>query len=96
MSLVLSGKQISKVLTPSHRSRNPYKTKAYHSEVDETLFGSPSRYCQQKETPRVLPEEVTWDPPWVTSPTKTGAPLLWTPFDSKGDLGFNHFKCNLF
>ena len=73
----------SRLGTPN-RKRSSYRTRSYNSNVDETLFGSPARFNAQKDTPRVNPEDVTWDPPWVTSPQKNGAPLLWTPYDSKG------------
>lgn len=73
----LSGEQIK---TPSPKKNN-YRVKSYSSEVDETLFGTPTRYVQQKETKR-MSDEKEWDPPWATGPSKKGAPLLWTPFTS--------------
>lgn len=69
--------------TPN-RKRNTYRTRSYSSDIDETLFGSPSRFMAQKETLRINPDDVSWDPPWVTSPRKSGAPLLWTPYDGNG------------
>ena len=76
--MTLIGKQLT---TPPHKQK-AYRTKAYVSEVDETLFGTPSRFTQQVDTKR-LSNEKEWDPPWVTSPTKKGAPLLWTPFSTQ-------------
>ena len=73
--LNLTGKQMK----TSPNKKNLYRTKAYSSQVDETLFGTPSRFTQQIETKR-MSDDKEWDPPWVTSPTKKGAPLLWTPF----------------
>ena len=73
--LTLIGKQLN---TSPHKHKT-YRTKAYSSEVDETLFGTPIRFTQQTDT-KHLSNEKEWDPPWVTSPTKKGAPLLWTPF----------------
>uniref|UniRef100_H2YE04 RBPJ-interacting and tubulin-associated protein 1 n=1 Tax=Ciona savignyi TaxID=51511 RepID=H2YE04_CIOSA len=77
----LTGKQI---ITPSPKTNklNAYRTKASSSGADETLFGIPTRYAQQVETKRSNADQ-QWDPPWITSPTKTGAPLLWTPFQYK-------------
>lgn len=75
--LTLRGKQIR---TP--KSAPAYRTKSYQSNVDETLFGVPSRYAQQSETKR-MSDEKEWDPPWVTSPGRKGVPLLWTPFEYK-------------
>lgn len=89
MSVTVTGKQIPKPFSAVRPNisrgskRNPYRTKSYCSEVDETLFGSPARYVEQKDTPRVQPEDVDWNPPWVTSPTKNGVPLLWSPYDAK-------------
>lgn len=66
--------------------RSTYHTKAHSSEVDETLFGSPQRLSQQVETRRTG-DGTDWEPPWSTGPTMKGAPLLWTPFDSRGLKG---------
>ena len=88
----LAGKQIR---TPSPK-KNIYRTKCYSSEVDETLFGTPNRFIQQNETKRIS-DEKEWDPPWVTSPTNKGAPLLWTPFTSCDLQGVcQHFMCLFF
>nr|XP_039271599.1 uncharacterized protein LOC120346032 [Styela clava] len=86
MAAAVYGKQGSSPIRPNSsqsRKRSPYRTRSHSSEVDETLFGRPARYHDQKDTPRINPEDVTWDPPWITSPKKTGVPLLWSPFDSK-------------
>lgn len=72
--------------TTPNRKRNVYRTRSYSSDVDETLFGSPSRFTAQKETRRINSDDVSWDPPWVASPRKTGAPLLWTPYNENGKL----------
>lgn len=73
----------SRATTPI-RKRNMYRTRSFSSDVDETLFGSPARHVAQKDTLRINPDDVSWDPPWVTSPRKDGSPLLWTPYDGKG------------
>lgn len=89
---------VTRRVTPSgrvgtpNRKRNSYRTRSYNSDVDETLFGSPARFNAQKDTTRIHPEDVTWDPPWVTSPQKNGAPLLWTPYDSKDTAGSKNAK----
>nr|XP_002128957.1 uncharacterized protein LOC100179159 [Ciona intestinalis] len=79
----LLGKQMITPSPKTNKQRNSYRTKSSMSEADETLFGVPTRYAQQVETKRPSSGK-QWDPPWVTSPTKKGAPLLWTPFDYKG------------
>ena len=84
MSLI--GKQMT---TPPHK-KNTYRTKAYASEVDETLFGTPTRFTQQIEI-KHLSDEKDWDPPWVTSPSRKGAPLLWTPFTYQDFQGIASF-----
>jgi len=78
--MTLKGKQLR--TPPKSAPSRAYKTKSYTSNVDETLFGTPSRYMQQTETKR-MSDEKEWDPPWVTRPTKRGVPLLWTPFQYK-------------
>jgi len=78
-NLALDGKQLAS--TSPKKNVFSYRTRSSHSNVDETLFGTPTRFLQQVETKRQS-HDADWDPPWFTGPNRNGRPLLWTPFSS--------------
>ena len=90
--MALDGKKLA---SPSPKKTVfSYRTKSSHSNVDETLFGTPTRFLQQVETRRQS-HDADWDPPWFTGPNSSGRPLLWTPFSSMSWFGrlINFFFC---